>query len=69
VFLNRSKSGLSPETCLPWETLPGANAPDNIAPGITEPLKLLHHGKVAIRGEIKGYMGKMKKKERTKHKT
>jgi len=34
----------------PLGTLPGANSPDNIAPGITEPLKLLIHVKVAIHG-------------------
>jgi len=37
---------------LPWETLPGANAPDTIAPGITEPLKLLYHDKLVIRGGV-----------------
>ncbi|XP_037553694.1 disks large homolog 5a [Nematolebias whitei] len=37
-----------PKAHLPWEILPGANAPDNIAPGITGVLKSLHHVKVVI---------------------
>lgn len=39
-----------PRDLLPWVTLPGADAPDSIAPGITEPLKLLPHVKMAVRG-------------------
>jgi len=52
VFFNLSYSCPSPETRLPWEALPEADAPDNIAPMITEPLKLLHHVKVEIGGAL-----------------
>jgi len=38
------------------ENLPGADAPDHMAPRITEPLKPLHHVKVAIRGALKKTM-------------
>ena len=35
-------------TTLPWETLPGAKAPDNTAPRVTGAPKPPHHDKVAI---------------------
>ncbi|KAL7854801.1 hypothetical protein SRHO_G00169910 [Serrasalmus rhombeus] len=43
-------------TSLPWETLPGAFAPDNIAPRIIQAHKTLHHDKVVIHGEDTEYL-------------
>lgn len=37
-------------TSLPWETIAGVNALNNIAPGIIWTHKPLHHVKVAIQG-------------------
>lgn len=41
AFLNCSLSGPYPGTYLAWETLPGAIAPDNTAPRMTETSKCL----------------------------
>ena len=56
--LNRSLSGPLPGINLPKETLPGANAPDNIAPRVIGTRKPLHHDKVTIHG---GYLVSLEK--------
>lgn len=46
--LSHTLSGLSLRTHLPRGTLPGAETPDSIAPGIPRALKPLHHFKVGV---------------------
>jgi len=39
---------------MPWETRPGAAAPDHIDPGIIRTLKPLHHNKAMVHGGAYG---------------
>lgn len=50
--LNRSKSGPSPWTKLPWETITGAVAPDNTALRVIGALNHQHSRMAILRGDI-----------------
>lgn len=52
VLMKGVRNSSTFRNCLPWESLPGAKAPDVLAPGVTQALQLLHNVKVAVNGGV-----------------